>query len=237
MPFIDAAVAAQLVGATVRLASLRGSAVLVLMFFGSCRSACPVLLTDIARLDAATLEGREQDPAIGYQAKQRSIHNNYFTFPLLFIMISNHFPSTYGHHLKWLILFAVMIGGAAAKAGATAGYLRVPPALPSLPAAPACTRCCQACHSSARSPKRTTLPACSVASSVCSCWLKRARSALGTAVGVTRRRFMSVGRRPCCTSAWTRGSCIGSVCSGCSPSSSSGRNWLMSTRSSKRRKA
>jgi|JI10StandDraft_1071094.scaffolds.fasta_scaffold241562_3 protein SCO1/2 len=40
-------------GATVRLASLRGSAVLVLMFFGSCRSACPVLLTDIARLDAA----------------------------------------------------------------------------------------------------------------------------------------------------------------------------------------
>lgn len=40
-------------GGSFRLASLRGSPVLVLMFFGSCRSACPVLLTDLARLDAA----------------------------------------------------------------------------------------------------------------------------------------------------------------------------------------
>lgn len=66
-------------------------------------------------LIAATKAGQEQDATLSIRAKQRSIHNNYLTFPLLFIMISNHFPSTYGHHLKWLILFAVMIGGAGVR--------------------------------------------------------------------------------------------------------------------------
>ncbi len=60
----------------------------------------------------ATEEGREQDPAIGYQAKQRSVHNNYITFPLLFIMLSNHFPTTFGHALNWLILIVLVIGSA-----------------------------------------------------------------------------------------------------------------------------
>jgi uncharacterized membrane protein len=63
----------------------------------------------------ATQRGVEQDPSLSIRAKQRSIHNNYFTFPLLFIMISNHFPSTYQHHLNWLILIAVMVGGASVR--------------------------------------------------------------------------------------------------------------------------
>ncbi len=66
-------------------------------------------------LIAATKAGRDQDPALSIRAKQRSIHNNYFTFPLLFIMISNHFPTTYQHHLNWLILIGVMVGGAAVR--------------------------------------------------------------------------------------------------------------------------
>ena len=49
------------------------------------------------------------------RAKQRSIHNNYLTFPLLFMMLSNHFPSAYGHHLNWLVLIAVMVGGAGVR--------------------------------------------------------------------------------------------------------------------------
>ena len=49
------------------------------------------------------------------RAKQRSIHNNYLTFPLLFIMVSNHFPAATTHHLNWLILIAVMIGGAGVR--------------------------------------------------------------------------------------------------------------------------
>jgi len=66
-------------------------------------------------LIASTKSGQAQDPTLSIRAKQRSIHNNYLTFPLLFIMISNHFPSTYGHHLNWAILFAVMIGGAGVR--------------------------------------------------------------------------------------------------------------------------
>src|SRR4029453_15125869 len=66
-------------------------------------------------LIAATASGKAQDPVLSLRAKQRSIHNNYLTFPLLFIMLSNHFPSAYGHHLNWLVLIAVMIGGAGVR--------------------------------------------------------------------------------------------------------------------------
>ena len=71
-----------------------------------------VIMPSQRELIAATLEGREQDPAIGYQAKQRSIHNNYFTFPLLFIMLSGHFPSTFSHPQGWLILTILALGSA-----------------------------------------------------------------------------------------------------------------------------
>jgi uncharacterized membrane protein len=64
-------------------------------------------------LVAASRAGLAQDPALSYRAKQRSIHNNYMTFPVIFIMISNHFPSTYGSSLNWLILAVLMIGSAA----------------------------------------------------------------------------------------------------------------------------
>lgn len=66
-------------------------------------------------LVAATLAGQPQDPALARRAKQRSIHNNYMTFPLIFIMVSNHFPSTYGSQLNWLILAVLMVGGAAVR--------------------------------------------------------------------------------------------------------------------------
>ncbi|MEZ4365727.1 MAG: urate hydroxylase PuuD [Kofleriaceae bacterium] len=66
-------------------------------------------------LISATKAGKEQDPVLSVRAKQRSIHNNYLTFPLLFIMISSHFPSTYGHHLRWALLVVVMLGGAGVR--------------------------------------------------------------------------------------------------------------------------
>jgi uncharacterized membrane protein len=56
--------------------------------------------------------GREPDPAPGIRAKERSVHNNYLTLPVLFAMLSNHFPSTYGHSYSWLILVALMAIGA-----------------------------------------------------------------------------------------------------------------------------
>ncbi|NUO47724.1 MAG: hypothetical protein HOV80_02585 [Polyangiaceae bacterium] len=76
-----------------------------------------VILPSQRELIASTKEGREQDPAIGYQAKQRSVHNNYFTFPLLFIMISGHFPSTYGHPQSWLVLLVLAAGSAFIRLG------------------------------------------------------------------------------------------------------------------------
>jgi uncharacterized membrane protein len=56
--------------------------------------------------------GHEPDPAPGIRAKQRSVHNNYLTLPVLFTMISNHFPATYGHSYSWLILVALLVIGA-----------------------------------------------------------------------------------------------------------------------------
>ncbi len=71
-----------------------------------------VIIPSQVELTAATKEGREQDRALSLRAKERSIHNNYMTFPLIFTMVSIHFPSAYGHHLNWAILFSLMIGGA-----------------------------------------------------------------------------------------------------------------------------
>lgn len=51
---------------------------------------------------------RPVDPAWGASAKLRSVHNNYLTLPILFIMISNHYPMTYQHSQNWLILVAIM---------------------------------------------------------------------------------------------------------------------------------
>jgi len=52
-------------------------------------------------------ESRTPDPILPAKGLLRSRHNNYFTLPVLFIMISNHFPSTYGSQYNWLILAAL----------------------------------------------------------------------------------------------------------------------------------
>jgi uncharacterized membrane protein len=57
---------------------------------------------------AAVTNKTELDPRWGLAAKLRSVHNNYLTLPLLFIMISNHYPMTYQHPQNWLVL--VLIG-------------------------------------------------------------------------------------------------------------------------------
>ena len=64
------------------------------------------------KLLRAMKEGREPDPAPGIRAKERSVHNNYLTLPVLFAMLSPHFPATYGHSYSWLILVVMMLIGA-----------------------------------------------------------------------------------------------------------------------------
>jgi uncharacterized membrane protein len=56
--------------------------------------------------------GEEPDPAWNARGKQRSVHNNYLTLPVVFAMLSNHFPFTYGHDNAWLILVVLMALGA-----------------------------------------------------------------------------------------------------------------------------
>ena len=55
--------------------------------------------------------GEEPDSAPGIIGKQRSVHNTYFTLPVLFIMISGHYPITYGNEHGWLVLAFVMMAG------------------------------------------------------------------------------------------------------------------------------
>lgn len=56
--------------------------------------------------------GEEVDPEPGRCGKQRSVHNTYFTLPVLFTMISNHYAMTYGHEYSWLILVGISLAGA-----------------------------------------------------------------------------------------------------------------------------
>ncbi len=61
---------------------------------------------------AASSEGVQPDPMHGKRAKQRSVHNTYFTLPVLFVMISNHYAMTWGHEYNWLVLIAMSVAGA-----------------------------------------------------------------------------------------------------------------------------
>ncbi len=59
----------------------------------------------------AMMAGQKPDPIHGLKAKQRSVHNNYFTLPVLFIMISNHYAMTYRHEHAWAVLAVIMAAG------------------------------------------------------------------------------------------------------------------------------
>jgi uncharacterized membrane protein len=59
----------------------------------------------------AMVAGLTPNPVHGLKAKQRSVHNNYFTLPVLFIMISNHYAMTYRHDHAWAVLAGIMLAG------------------------------------------------------------------------------------------------------------------------------
>jgi uncharacterized membrane protein len=61
---------------------------------------------------AAYGAGVTPDPGPGIRAKQRSVHNTYFTLPVLFVMTSNHYAMTYSHKYNWLVLLAISLAGA-----------------------------------------------------------------------------------------------------------------------------
>jgi uncharacterized membrane protein len=69
-----------------------------------------VIIPGQKRMVAAMRAGLKPNPIDGIRGKQRSVHNNYFTLPIVFIMISNHYAATYSHPQAWAIL--ALIGGA-----------------------------------------------------------------------------------------------------------------------------
>ncbi len=63
-----------------------------------------VIIPNQTKIVRTMLAGGTPDPRLGAMGKQRSVHNNYMTLPVLFIMISNHYPIITGHSLSWLLL-------------------------------------------------------------------------------------------------------------------------------------
>jgi uncharacterized membrane protein len=66
-------------------------------------------------LVASVSEGRGADPAVSARAKRVSVHNNYFTFPVIVLMVISHFPAVYGSRLNWLLLLVLIAAGAAVR--------------------------------------------------------------------------------------------------------------------------
>jgi uncharacterized membrane protein len=71
-----------------------------------------VIIPGQRELVEAKKGGRDPDPAPGLRGKQRSVHNTYFTLPVVFVMISNHYAMTYGARYNWLVLIAISFAGA-----------------------------------------------------------------------------------------------------------------------------
>jgi len=80
--------------------------------------AANVFLTIIPsqhELVRSVVEGGAGDPSMSARAKRVSIHNNYFTFPVIVLMVSSHFPAIYSHPWSWLLLIVLAAGGAAVR--------------------------------------------------------------------------------------------------------------------------
>jgi uncharacterized membrane protein len=71
-----------------------------------------VIIPGQRRMVQAVSQGREPDPKDSAMGKQRSVHNTYFTLPVVFAMISNHYAMTYGSRWSWLVLAGMTLAGA-----------------------------------------------------------------------------------------------------------------------------
>jgi uncharacterized membrane protein len=70
-----------------------------------------VIIPNQRKAVALLLAGKPVDPKLGATGKVRSVHNNYMTLPVIFIMISNHYPVVTGHPLNWLLLAMLSAAG------------------------------------------------------------------------------------------------------------------------------
>ena len=74
-----------------------------------------VVIPSQRALVKAAEQNRPPDPELGRHAGLRSLHNNYLTLPVVFVMISNHFPMTYDHGWNWVVLAGLFLGSVAVR--------------------------------------------------------------------------------------------------------------------------
>jgi uncharacterized membrane protein len=86
-----------------------------------------VIIPNQKHIVADLIAGRPVDPALGWQGKQRSLHNNYLTLPVIFTMISNHAPFTYARPNGWLVLLLVFLSGFLIRHHFNLKHARKPP--------------------------------------------------------------------------------------------------------------
>jgi uncharacterized membrane protein len=91
-------------GAFIHFGAMLGTIMVLNVYF--------VIMPGQRELVAATAQGRVPDARPGLRAKQRSVHNTYFTLPVLFAMISTHYAMLYGSRYNWAVLMALSVAGA-----------------------------------------------------------------------------------------------------------------------------
>jgi uncharacterized membrane protein len=90
-------------GAFIHVGSLIGTIMAANVFL--------VIIPNQKRLVAQMLAGGTPDARLGAIGKQRSLHNNYLTLPVLLLMVSSHYPMLYGHPYSWLVVALILIVG------------------------------------------------------------------------------------------------------------------------------
>ena len=71
-----------------------------------------VIIPGQKKVVAQLIAKKTPSPEYGIRAKQRSLHNNYLTLPVIFIMIGNHYPTAYATSYSWVIIvLTIIIGG------------------------------------------------------------------------------------------------------------------------------
>lgn len=103
--------------AMTRLFSGRGAMLQIGALMGTMMAANVFLLIipNQRKTIAAMLRGETPDPSLGKQAKQRSLHNNYLTLPVVFLMIANHYPLVTSTRYNWVMVALVLVVGASIR--------------------------------------------------------------------------------------------------------------------------
>jgi uncharacterized membrane protein len=95
-------------GAFIQFGAMLGTLMVANVFF--------VIIPGQREMVRAKQQGREPDAQAGLRGKIRSVHNTYFTLPVLFTMISNHYALTFGAGHNWLVLIAISAAGVLIRA-------------------------------------------------------------------------------------------------------------------------